>query len=258
MATKEWNSIDEVQYDFKDYYCAFLDILGYKEKINLFFQNKFNLYGRVQRAMHIAGVESTPQDTPDGIVTRIFSDSIILTAKKSDVHIGIVLNYIGQLTNAFGLEGLFLRGGLSCGKLQEDFGTEERFSFLASEGLVKAYQMENQAIFPMIVIDEDLLSSIHDRKYIVKNENKYMFNYVRYVINEFADNENDVIAEIQEIIDKKNGIVNAHVKEKYEWLINYYIWFIKKSQCKYDKFNMSRFAIFEKEVNEKYVFTEYD
>ena len=75
MATEEWDSIDKVQYNFEDYYCAFLDILGYKEKMNLFFQNKFNLYGRVQRAMHGAGVEPTPQDTPDGIVTRIFSDS---------------------------------------------------------------------------------------------------------------------------------------------------------------------------------------
>lgn len=38
MATEEWDLIDKMQYDFEDYYCAFLDILGYKEKMNLFFK----------------------------------------------------------------------------------------------------------------------------------------------------------------------------------------------------------------------------
>lgn len=256
MASKEWEAIDNENYLFEDYYCAFLDILGYKEKMNLFFQNKYNLYGRVQRAMHGAGVETTPGDTPDGIVTRIFSDSIILTAPKKDVHIGIVLNYIGQLVFWFGMEGLFLRGGLSCGKLLEDFGNEESFSFLASEGLAKAYRMETQAVFPMVEIDESLLPDIHDDRHIVKNDNKYMLNYVRYFIGEFATNENDVIAEIQEIIDKKNTITDAHVKEKYEWIINYYLWFVSESQRKYGKFDLSKFAKFDIEVNPKYVFTE--
>ncbi|GHS91057.1 hypothetical protein FACS1894203_1110 [Bacteroidia bacterium] len=258
MASKEWDSIDEVQYGFEDYYCAFLDILGYKEKMNLFFQNKFNLYGRVQRAMHRAGVEPTPQDTPDGIISRIFSDSIILTAKKTDVHIGIVLNYIGQLVFWFGLEGLFLRGGLSYGKLLEDFGDKEGFSFLASEGLAKAYQMENQAIFPMIVLDENILHDIQDKKYIVKNGNKYMFNYVRYVISDHATNEDMVIKELQEIIEKKNHLADTHIREKYEWIINYYLWFIYDSHKKYGNFDLLKFKTFNNEINEKYVFAEYN
>ena len=82
MASKEWIEIDLQKHQFEDYYCAFLDILGYKDKLNLFFQGKFNLYGRVQRAMNNAGVEMSPADSPDGIITRIFSDSIILTAQK--------------------------------------------------------------------------------------------------------------------------------------------------------------------------------
>lgn len=257
MATEEWDSIDKVQYNFEDYYCAFLDILGYKEKMNLFFQNKFNLYGRVQRAMRRAGVESDPQNTPDGIVTRIFSDSIILTAKKKDVHIEMMLNYIAQLTAWFGYEGLFLRGAITCGKLYESFNTSENYSFLASEGLVKAYQMETQAIFPMVVVEDSIVSHISNSECVIKNGNKYMLNYVRYVINEFANNEYDVIAEIQEILDKKNSITDAHVKEKYEWLINYYLWFINESHSKYGKFNLSKFTTFEKEINKKYVFTEY-
>jgi hypothetical protein len=79
-----------------------------------------------------------------------------------------MLNYIGQLTFWFGLEGLFLKGGLSSGKLLENFSNEDGFSFLASEGLAKAYQMETQAIFPMVAIDENILSEIEDVRYVIK------------------------------------------------------------------------------------------
>ena len=71
MASKEWNEIDLQKHQFEDYYCAFLDILGYKDKLKLFFQGKFNLYGRVQRAMNNAGVEMSPADSPDGIIINL-------------------------------------------------------------------------------------------------------------------------------------------------------------------------------------------
>jgi hypothetical protein len=256
MANKEWEAIDNQKYNFEDYYCAFLDMLGYKNKMKAFFNNEYNLYGRVQRAMHGAGVEPSPQESPDGVVTHIFSDSIILTAKKKEVPIEIMLGYIGQLTFWFGMEGLFLRGGLSCGKLLENFGTEEGFSFLASEGLAKAYQLETQAVFPMIVIDEDILPDIQDVKSVIKNGNKYIFNHVRYLINEKASNEDNVIAELQEIMDKKNQLSDLHVREKYEWIINYYLWFVHESHDKYGRFDLLKFATFNREINEKYVFKE--
>ena len=39
MAHKNWNSIDESILEFDNVYCAFLDILGYKNKSEDFFQN---------------------------------------------------------------------------------------------------------------------------------------------------------------------------------------------------------------------------
>lgn len=225
MASKEWDEIDLKRNKFEDYYCAFLDILGYKDKLNLFFQGKFNLYGRVQRAMNNAGVEMSPADSPDGIITRIFSDSIILTAPQKDVSIDLMINYTSMLVSFFSYEGLFLRGGISEGKLLESNTNEH--SFLASEGLVKAYEMENEAKYPMIVIDNSLVSKVSLKTHIVKFENKYILNFARYIINEYAKNESDVIAELEEIKSIKDSITSENVKEKYEWLINYYLWFIE-------------------------------
>lgn len=254
MAHADWDSIDNLNYDFEEHYCAFLDMLGYKHKQTLFFQKKYNLYGRVQRAMYNAGVELTPQSSPDGITTRIFSDSIILTVNRKNTHIGVMLNYIALLVTNFGYEGLFLRGGLSFGKLKENIGTNDNYSFLASEGLVKAYQMEMQAIYPMIMIDEKLISEFDDLKYVVKYGNSYMLNYARFIINEQATNENDVIKELEDIINLKNQLTDSHIKEKYEWIINYYLWFVFESNQKYNKFNLIQFKQFEKEINDKHVF----
>ena len=257
MAHITWNEIDDQQYNFEDYYCAFLDILGYKYSMKLFFQGKFNLFGRIQRAMRFAGVETSPQNSPDKIITRIFSDSIILTAPKSDVDICCFLNYIGQLTTYFGLEGLFLRGGVSCGKLFEiTENSDNNYSFLAAEGLVKAYQMEMTAVYPMIVIDDNIISDITLSDFVVMNETKYIFNNANFIINAQANNETDIIAELQELIDKKDSFSDVHIREKYEWLINYYLWYIEVCQKKYGKFDLSRFAPFDKEKKMKYIFQE--
>lgn len=232
MASKEWNEIDLQKHQFEDYYCAFLDILGYKDKLNLFFQGKFNLYGRFQRAMNNAGVEMSPADSPDGIITRIFSDSIILTAPQKDVSIDLMIKYTSILVSFFSFEGLFLRGGISEGKLLESSTNEH--SFLASEGLVKAYEMENEAKYPMIVVDNSLVSKVSLKTHIVKFENKYILNFARHIINEYAKNESDVIAELEEIKSIKDSVTSENVKEKYEWLINYYLWFIEMCNKKKD------------------------
>ena len=253
MASKEWIEIDLQKHQFEDYYCAFLDILGYKDKLNLFFQGKFNLYGRVQRAMNNAGVEMSPADSPDGIITRIFSDSIILTAPKKDVSIDLMINYTSMLVSFFSYEGLFLRGGISEGKLLESSTNEH--SFLASEGLVKAYEMENEARYPMIVVDNSLVSKVSLKTHIVKFENKYILNFARYIINEYAKNESDVIAELEEIKSIKDSVTSENVKEKYEWLINYYLWFIELCNKKKDSFDMSKFSHLYNERNKSFIFT---
>ena len=243
------NAIDKEVYNFEEYYCAFLDILGYKDKLELFFQNKYNLYGRIETAMSRAGVEYG-RDYPDGMKTYIFSDSIIITL-KTDNDLNLLINYISILVAQFSYEGLFIRGGISSGKLFED----PNINFLASEGLVKAYQLEQQAIYPMIVIDEDLISKVLKR-IIVKNANKYIVNYVRYIINEKGNDQQYVAKELAEIVSYRDSASNDNVREKYNWLINYYLWFIELSNNKFKKFNMDNFTHFiSKERDPRFVFS---
>lgn len=245
----DWNAIDKEVCNFEEYYCAFLDILGYKDKLELFFQNKYNLYGRIKRAMFNAEVKCG-KGYPDGMKTYIFSDSIIITL-KTDRDLNLLINYISRLVAWFSYEGLFIRGGISSGKLFEDTD----INFLASEGLVKAYQLEQQAVYPMVVIDEDLISNVL-KKLIVKNANKHIVNYVRYIINEEGNDQQYVAKELAEIVSYRDIASNDNVREKYNWLINYYLWFIELSNNKFKKFDMNNFTHFiSKERDPRFVFS---
>lgn len=267
MASKEWNEVDSKQYQFENYYCVFLDILGYKDKLARFFRGEYNLYGRVQRAMSDAGVNTL--DSPDGIKTRIFSDSIILTAPEK-VEIGLLINYTAAIVARFSYEGLFLRGGISAGRLLEN--DADGFSFLASEGLVNAHKKETEATYPMIVIDTTLVSKI-DKKYIVKfreghSECKCILNYAWYVINKSAENEGVVISELKDIgemIVKLGGDVNnstnltnenERVRQKYKWIwiLSYYLWFIEMCNKNNALFDMDKFLQFDKERDDRFIF----
>ncbi|EEK14937.1 hypothetical protein CAPGI0001_1353 [Capnocytophaga gingivalis ATCC 33624] len=257
MKEEEWNDIDKKIYKFDQYYCAFLDILGYKEKLNQFFQNKYNLYERFKRAMSSAGAK-IGKEYPSGINTYAFSDSIIITAPQKENNLILLIDYVSAIVAYFSYEGLFIRGGISSGKLMED----REIPFLASEGLVKAYELEKQAIYPMIVVDNELIQNNLDpnsptlKKYIIKNGNRYIVNHVRYIINESANNEQEAAKELDEMIRTKNNIKDPKVKEKHNWLINYYLWFIEESNKKFSKFNQSLFSTFQKERDPRFMFSE--
>ena len=262
MKEEEWNDIDKKIYKFDQYYCAFLDILGYKEKLNQFFENKYNLYERFKRAMNSAGAE-IGKEYPSGINTYAFSDSIIITAPQKENNLILLIDYVSAIVAYLSYEGLFIRGGISSGKLMED----REIPFLASEGLVKAYELEKQAIYPMIVVDKELIKNnlvpnnqIFKilKKYIIKNENRYIVNHVRYIINEMANEEEEecVAKELDEMIRTKNNIKDPKVKEKHNWLINYYLWFIEESNKKFSKFNQSLFSTFQKERDPRFMFGE--
>jgi hypothetical protein len=257
MASQEWNNIDKQVFEFENYYYAFLDILGYRAKSELFFENKYNLPGRIERALRASGMEANREESPDGIITEIFSDSIMLRIKDSSNSLGLLLNYTAMLTTFFSYEGLYLRGGISRGKLYEN-NTGDNYRFLSSEGLIKAYELETQAVYPMIVIDDELVDfSTKNIKstYYFKNNDKTGLNFARFVINEKGDNEKDVVAELEDILNVRNSITSKTVVEKYDWLIEYYLWHINLKNSKNNRFNMELFEPFK--TNMKVKFEEY-
>lgn len=253
-----WNSIDSEEYHFKDHICAFLDILGYKEKSNLFYKGQLNLPGRIKRALEFSGVEDNREDSPDGIFTQIFSDSIIIHTTLDNID--FLLNYVASLSAYFSYEELYIRGGVSIGKFYEDYIPNNNYSFFSSEALIKAYEIEQNAIYPLIEIEEEIIlqNKVPNNKILCKFNGKYILNYARYIINDKGSNIDVVFKEIESIVKIFNNTKEQKVRNKIQWIISYYLWFIEKIKNNNSiiSFDFSQFSIFDKYKNQNFIFEE--
>ncbi len=146
--------------NYKKSYCAFLDILGFKELVNSKSKDsikKIELYfSLVEETKNYLQAINEKRD----IGVMAISDSIILSCEippslddkvEKLRHFLIAINLIqAKLCE----HDVWLRGGISFGDVS--FNATE--SFIVGPGYVRAYSLEKTAKFPRIVIDVELVA----------------------------------------------------------------------------------------------------
>jgi len=234
MTTPDWNSIDQFEETFPEYNCAFLDILGYKQKAADYFDRHFNLYGRINRAFSTAAaaqlLTSFLMDCSN-LKVEVFSDSIIMTQPKRGSGIGVILPFTCHFASLLSYEGLFIRGGISRGRHCRK-QTDQGFDFLASEALQKAYLLESKkAVFPRVLIDSELVLDmpIEEKTLVVSEGEDYFVDFAHHVINRQGNNFDDVVAEMNEIQSEINNQTDDGVVAKLQWILDYYCWTISNN-----------------------------
>lgn len=231
MATDEWNSIDDFEEEFPIFDCAFLDILGYKQRALDYFDNQFNLLERINRAFDtalLAQQVTSPLFDTSQFTLEVISDSIIMLQPSREKGLGVLIPFTCHFASALSFEGLFLRGGISRGQHCRRV-TRHGFDFLASEALQKAYLLENEkAEVPRILVDSDLINVLYseERDLLVSEGGHYFVDFAHHVINRQANNYADVLAEIIELSERLHKEPNERVKAKIRWLLDYYHWTI--------------------------------
>jgi hypothetical protein len=243
---EEWQKIDKHKYEFKEVYCAFIDILGYKNKAELFFKNEYNLIERLDFIFEIVNfideMTSSLIDKSEKSV-QVFSDSIIITYPVKEGSLSSLLHDINVISAQCSMHDLFIRGGLSKGKHIFTNTTKSNFSFLASEALQKAYQLEQTAKMPKILIDSELFQYFTevDKLYVIKERDTFVSHFAPQLINREGNNELDVIAEMIDIQNRLSSEEDISIKEKYQWILDYYFWTVQNSNA----FNMNNFQQFK-------------
>ncbi|MGR4068637.1 hypothetical protein [Billgrantia sp. C5P2] len=241
MATPDWQAIDIYDHEATEHYCAFLDILGYKKKSEEYFSGSYNLYGRFRRALsHAIEVQKISSLLWDvsGLDVKFFSDSVILTIpkdKSTDGGLIGLLHFCRVLSAHLSFEGLFLRGGISEGLHKDVVDNEYGFSFTSSVALQRAYVLDStKAIFPRIVIDSSIIESLigGGEDYVIKDGREFVLHFAPQLINRDGGNEDIILAEMQEIYEKKMRETDAGVIAKHEWVLDYYYWTLTQSGCK--------------------------
>lgn len=237
MASNEWNSVDNYKLEHKEYYCAFLDILGYKEKSEMYFREKFNLKARFKRALlntfETIKLINVLVDFSK-LEVKFFSDSVILfMPKKNDDNdnLYIILLFCKILSAYLSYEELYVRGGISFGEHEDIYDETYGFSFLSSLALQRAYTLENnKAIYPRVLIDPLLIPilTMDSNTMVVKEKDDYFVHFAPQVINSDGNNVKEVLMEMRDIQLARSKLKEQRIIDKYTWLLNYYYWTLTK------------------------------
>ena len=177
-----------------DYYVAYFDVLGYKERFNNGKEVVQDFIDDLCSAIDdtIAVVNDMQSSkilklAQIDFQQRIFSDNVLVCLKKGDttlepVRILTFLQTIIDIQRKFVLEhGILLRGGISVGQLYID---ESR---LVGEVLIKVVAMEHAVKYPFIAIDDTVMEVLTSltAKYADNQSLQYFITWIKSVFIRF-------------------------------------------------------------------------
>ncbi|HXD94673.1 MAG TPA: hypothetical protein VNX01_15815 [Bacteroidia bacterium] len=155
----------EIKYENK--YIAFLDVLGFSALVEKKDQEKLEIY------FFLIDEAFKAFDSKIKHVTKlIISDSIILTANDTDENFLDLITAISALQATLAVSGIWIRGGVSFGEVFCD----DKRNIIVGKGYIKAYLLEQQAIYPRVIIDPVILSKMNvNRQEFYKKYNSHTY-----------------------------------------------------------------------------------
>jgi hypothetical protein len=138
-------------------YCAFLDVLGFSERIRQSFKNgKGDELLQEFHALLKRQINAIEKDTNESLLYfRSLTDNIILAhpqfSDDLESEFAFILWSISEYQFAMAQHGFFIRGGLSIGPLFVDGNS------VYGPALVQAYELESKfAVNPIVILCDDV------------------------------------------------------------------------------------------------------
>lgn len=214
---------------FNKQFCVFIDILGFKNKINNFeealkyykqFFTVYEAFDKLHDSISDSVSDALQNDTPKKerskvyVDNMVFSDSILLYSTDWKALLFRVSNVMSWLLSL----GFFFRGGVGYGKHYSDIQLGQ--VHIVSEGLVQAVEIESKiSNYPRIVISQQALdeivaqmNSLYDlNNMLIQSEDNLWF------VNPFFLNPD--ISPIHECVEKNiEKYCSERFVEKYVWM----------------------------------------
>lgn len=243
---------------FKQRYVVFLDVLGFKDMLSKSnFQEKASeCFDKIEDAIKKATQSKTAHGIyPNEEITfSVMSDSIVLsipfpedtawTEKMKTLR--FLLSSVEKIQFSLALDGIWLRGAVSEGELSHDSKN------VIGKGLVKAYLLEQESVYPRVLVDAEIFKNINNHLLDAKDKvikaindsygnpqysGKFVFDWKDVqVINKFQQDYPFFINYFNALLDEdksndRDKIINLlkpqlftrdpSVYEKYRWIIDY-------------------------------------
>lgn len=195
------------------YFVAFIDILGFAEKVQKDFSNAELLADSNLDSIRQAVLAARALGDVDAkISVDLFSDSIVVSTLFSREAFAPFLEACTRLQADLIKMGVLVRGGVAYGKHYSEDG------IVYSAALIDAYRLESgEAEVPRIVISPDLadimeLSGGDSKAALSVDEDRYLFlNFARFFS---ADECKTVTAALDKQLDNSPG----RIARKLSWL----------------------------------------
>lgn len=216
--------------EYKEYYVAFLDILGFKEIVNhKTCAEIYSLFECIKSGSHTNIVFNGEEiDAFEKIQHKIMSDSIVLyiDASLDDAFFSLLFACQTLQMCLLARESpVLLRGGIACGALFSEADV------IFGKGLTEAYLIEsNIAKYPRIVFNNSLLEQGRGKRAkISRNLENWVLacdqdelNFVNFFGRIYRFGETDQY--LSRILNMCESVLNnsyeASLREKYLWLKN--------------------------------------
>jgi hypothetical protein len=234
------------KYLYEDRIVAFIDILGFKNKINDTISGSNNVQSQIDKIIQAydiirnsCGIEIKNEmekmirkELLESRMATIFSDSIIISFLTDNIsEISFTFIDLQRILDHLVHHHFICRGALTCGKM---IHTKD---FCFGPAFVEAYEMEKKAaLYPRIIISEDLMKkfkqfeqqpALEDEMESVKNllkqdtDGMYYIDYFENIMGLHKEDKNfpKHINKISTFIKKEiQSIKPPDVKIKYMWM----------------------------------------
>ncbi len=212
---------------------AYLDILGFRDTINRSAKSR-HLVGRLywalrneqERQLRRRAAAAAKESRETDIAFTAFSDSLLVSYPDStEEAIALVCRRVSAAQINLARYGLFLRGAMATGDLLSEEGDGWRIAF--GPAFIAAYELENMAVWPRLLVHPGLLSQISDFKRFENEHSVYFVResdsglvYLDYLITSAVRRVRRALLGESRMVDPLVKLLLTHSKSISEQMIN--------------------------------------
>lgn len=231
---------------FRKSFCAYIDILGFSDKIvknDLEFFSKYlttldNELKYIEKAHDLSGKEDLKS-----FELKIFTDNFVFGHpwydQYGEIELGNIFEVLSHIQLTFTKADIFVRGAVSVSKLYMDE------NIVLGPAIIESYKLESEkAIYPRIILADEVAkivkehinyygdhsTSPQNKEYLIDIDGYYFINYLFILLydNQYSDTEIET-----ELIQHKESITrnltlqkgNFKLFDKYSWTAKYHNYF---------------------------------
>ncbi|MDP9077076.1 MAG: hypothetical protein M3O71_06605 [Bacteroidota bacterium] len=231
---------------FRMSFCAYLDILGFSQKIKENDLTYFSKYLNVLE-MELKHIEShhdlSGKEGLKSFELKIFTDNFVFGHpwydQSGESELGNIFEVLSHIQFTFAKSDIFIRGAITMSNLYMDE------NIVLGPALVDAYKLESEkALNPRIILSPEVVevvkehinyyaehdSSPQNKEYLVDIDGLYFVNYLFILFYDFNYPERKIVVELEAhrepiVNNLKVHKSNFKLFEKYSWTATYHNYF---------------------------------